>query len=358
VDDEAGIRTFCSLALRADGVECEEAPDGLAAIETITDRPVDLVLLDIDMPRLNGTETLKKIRQSPPVPNLKVVMFSGRFTPDDMAQLLLAGADDFLQKPFTIVQLRARVKASLRLKDAQDRSDLLNRHLLTVNAELERSLSSKDVDLVSARNALVLALARLVGARSDETAAHLSRIQQYCRALGEEAIAGSDFGPAVDTAFVNMLEACSPLHDIGKLVLPDTVLKKPGKLDAEERLHMESHAAVGADQLREVANEHGFAAGFFHMAVDVVRHHHERWNGTGYPDGLAGDEIPLAARFLAVADVYDALRSRKVYKPPLPHNTSAMTILEGSPGHFDPTVLRVFQRCLPKFEQIYRENGD
>jgi HD-GYP domain-containing protein (c-di-GMP phosphodiesterase class II) len=90
----------------------------------------------------------------------------------------------------------------------------------------------------------------------------------------------------------------------------------------------------------------------------VVRHHHERWNGTGYPDGLAGDEIPLAARFLAVADVYDALRSRKVYKPPLPHNTSAMTILEGSPGHFDPTVLRVFQRCLPKFEQIYRENGD
>src|SRR5205814_358640 len=141
----------------------------------------DLVLLDIDMPGLSGTEAMRRIRQAPPVANLKVLMFSGRTSADEMAQLLLAGADDFLPKPFTIVQLRARAKAALRLKDAQDRSDLLNRHLLTVNAELEHNLSARDVDLVSARNALVLTVAKLVEARSDETGAHLLRTQRYCR---------------------------------------------------------------------------------------------------------------------------------------------------------------------------------
>ena len=185
VDDEAGIRTFCSLALRRDVVECEEAPDGLKALEALNSRPFDLVLLDIDMPNLNGTETLRRIRMAPPAPNLKVVMFSGRSTADDMAQLLSpAGADDFLPKPFTIVQLRARVNAALRLKDAQDRSDLLNRHLLTVNADLEQSLSAKDGALFGARNALVLAIARLVEARGNDSGSHVIRLRQFSRASG------------------------------------------------------------------------------------------------------------------------------------------------------------------------------
>jgi response regulator RpfG family c-di-GMP phosphodiesterase/tRNA A-37 threonylcarbamoyl transferase component Bud32 len=255
VDDEPGIRTFCSLALRSDGVECEEAADGLKALAALAARPFDLVLLDIDMPSLNGTETLKRIREAPPAPNLKIVMFSGRSTADDMAQLLTtAGADDFLPKPFTLVQLRARVKAALRLKDAQDRSDLLNRHLLTVNADLEESLSAKDGALFGARNALVLALAKLVEARCDENGSHVLRLQKFCRALGDEAIAGNDFGPAVDAAFVQTLEACAPLHDIGKVALTDSILNKPGKLDPEERLQMQTHTVVGAETLRDVAS--------------------------------------------------------------------------------------------------------
>jgi response regulator RpfG family c-di-GMP phosphodiesterase/tRNA A-37 threonylcarbamoyl transferase component Bud32 len=358
VDDQPGIRTFCSLALRSDGVECVEAGDGLRALEALTAKPFDLILLDIDMPHLNGLEVLRRVRQAPPCANLKVMMLSGRTAADDMAQLLLTGADDFLPKPFSVVQLRSRVKAALRLKDAQDRSDLLNRHLLAVNAELERSLSAKDGDLVSARNALVLALAKLVEIRSAENGAHLWRLQRFCRCLGDEAIAGGDFGAAVDEAFIHTLEACSPLHDIGKVALPEHILLKPGKLDAEERLVMQSHTIVGADTLSDVARRHGFAAGFLQMAVDIARHHHERYDGTGYPDRLAGEDIPLAARFVAVADVYDALRSRRVYKPPLPHNTAVMTMTENSPGHFDPKLLGVFQRCLPQFEQIYRESGD
>jgi response regulator RpfG family c-di-GMP phosphodiesterase len=358
VDDEAGIRTFCTLALRADGIECDEAADGLKALDALAAKASDLVLLDIDMPNLDGVDTMRRIRQVPPAANLKVVMLSGRAAADDMAQMLLAGADDFLPKPFSIVQLRARVKAALRLKDAQDRSDLLNRHLLAVNAELERSLTARDVDLVSARNALVLALAKLVEVRSTETGAHLLRLQRFCRCLGDEAMAGGDFGVAVDEAFVHTLEACAPLHDIGKVALPDEILHKPGKLSPEERLQMQTHTVIGADTLQTVARQHAFAAGFLQMAVDIARHHHERYDGTGYPDRLAGDAIPLAARFVAVADVYDALRSRRVYKPPLPHHTAVLTMTEGSPGHFDPKLLAVFHRCLPRFEQIFREAGD
>jgi response regulator RpfG family c-di-GMP phosphodiesterase len=358
VDDEAGIRTFCALALKSDGLECDEAADGLKALAALAERPYDLVLLDIDMPGLNGTEAMRRIRQAPPVANLKVVMFSGRTAPDEMAQLLLAGADDFLPKPFTIVQLRARVKAALRLKDAQDRSELLNRHLLAVNAELERNLSSREGDLLSARSALVLALAKLVECRSSETGAHLLRLQRFCRCLADEALAGGDFGAQVDETFAQTLEACAPLHDIGKVALPDHILKKPGKLDSEERLQMQEHTVIGAHTLREVARQHGFAAGFLQMAVDIARSHHERWDGKGYPDMLAGEDIPLAARFVAVADVYDALRSRRVYKPSVPHHTAVLTMTESSPGHFDPKLMAVFQRCLPRFEQVFRDAGE
>ena len=229
VDDEAGIRTFCALAMRADAVHCEEAMNGEEALEALEAGPFDLLLLDIDMPRLNGTETLKRVRQTPRLANLKVVMFSGRTAADDMAHLLVAGADDFLPKPFSITQLRARVKAQLRLKDAQDRSDLLHRHLLTVNAELERSLSAKDVDLFGMRNALILTVAKLVDLRSTESEGHLLRMQRYCRVLGEEAIRGNDFGPRVDANFVAMMEASSPLHDIGKVALPDSITAQPGQ---------------------------------------------------------------------------------------------------------------------------------
>jgi response regulator RpfG family c-di-GMP phosphodiesterase len=358
VDDEAGIRTFCSLALRTEGIECEEAVDGLKALDALAARPFDLVLLDIDMPNLNGTETMKRVRQNPPAPNLKIVMFSGRTAPDELAQLHAPGvrADEFLPKPFTIAQLRARVRAQLLLKDAQDRSDLLNRHLLNVNADLERNLSAKDIDLLAARNALVLTVARLADLRSNESGGHLLRIREFCRALGEEAITGNDFGPAVDAAFVNTLHACSPLHDIGKFGLPEHILNKPGKLDPEERLQMQTHTVEGAETLRQ--NLTGFTAGFLQMAVDIARSHHERWDGAGYPDRLAGDAIPLAARFVAVADVYDALRSKRVYKPALPHHTTVMTMTEGSPGHFDPTLMKVFQRCLPRFEQIFRDHDE
>lgn len=356
VDDEPDVRGFCKLALRNEPAQCDEVGDGAAALAALQGSiPYDLVLLDVDMPKCDGLEVLRQVRAKPTSPNLKIVMLSGRSTSDELAQMLLAGADDYLIKPFSVIQFRARIKTVLRLKDAQDRTDLLNQHLRTVNAELERNLTLRDGDLVQARNALVLALARLVEQRSTESGAHLMRLQRYCRYIAEEAMNMATFAGQVDAAFVDMLESCSPLHDIGKVALPDHILLKPGKLDPDERILMQAHTTIGAETLTEVAKQFGFAGGFLHMAADIARHHHERFDGTGYPDRLAGNDIPLAARIVALADVYDALRSRRVYKPALSHSTAIMAIIDGSPGHFDPALLPAFQACASKLERVFRD---
>lgn len=358
VDDEADVRRFCRFVLQAEGLECLEVSDGLQALEHLRREPCDLVILDINLPGMDGTEVCRRLRQAPPCPHLKVLMASGYANGDTMAQMLLAGADDFLTKPFSMVQLRARVQAALRLKEAQDRSDRLTRHLLAVNRQLEEALGSRETALVHARNALVLALARLVEQRACESGAHLVRLQRYCRLLAEEASRTPPFTHQIDAAFIETLECCAPLHDIGKVCLPDHILLKPGKLDPEERLSMQTHTLIGAAALQQVLEQHGPALGFLHMAVDIVRHHHERYDGQGYPDQLAGEAIPLAARLVALADVYDALRSRRPYKPAYSHAAAVQIIRDGAGGQFDPALVQVFLRCAAEFERIYRECPD
>ena len=355
VDDQPDIRRLCRIALVPDGFACDEVGTGPDAVAAAAN-PFDLVLLDVDLPGFNGDEVLRRLRRNPPVPHLKVIMFSGTSSGDDLSRILLAGADDFLTKPFSIMQLRARVKVAVRLKAAQDRADQLNQQLLAVNAELENTLQARDGELIHARNGLVLALAKLVEHRSTETGAHLMRLQRYCRVLAEAVAATVPaFAPMIDANFVRNLEDCAPLHDIGKAALPDAVLNKPGPLTPEERLAMQAHTTIGAETLREVARRHPFATGFLRMAIDIARSHHERWDGTGYPDRLAGEQIPLAARILAIADVYDALRAKRVYKPERTHLDTVNTITAASPGHFDPALLTAFVKCADRFDRIFRE---
>jgi response regulator RpfG family c-di-GMP phosphodiesterase/serine/threonine protein kinase len=358
VDDERDIRTFCRFILEAEGLACDEAGDGLEALHAVRQKPYDLVLLDINMPGLEGPEVCRRLRENPPCPNLKVIMASGGANGDVMAQMLLAGADDFVTKPFSLVQLQARVKAALRLKEAQDRSDVLNRHLMAVNRELEESLGSRSDALIQARNALVLALARLVEQRANESGTHLLRLQRYCRVLAEEAAQAPSFAGQIDRNFIEMLECCAPLHDIGKVSLPDHILLKPGKLDTEERLSMQTHTVIGAETLQQVLEQDGHALGFLRMAIDITRYHHERYDGQGYPDRLAGEAIPLAARLVAIGDVYDALRSRRVYKPAYSHAATVQMMTEAAGGQFDPALMQTFLRCAPQLERIYREHPD
>lgn len=358
VDDESGIRNFCRFILQSEGLQCDEAGCGAAALDMIRKKKYDLVLLDVNMPDLDGPEVCRQLRQDPPWPNLKIIMASGNANVEILAHLLLSGADDFLTKPFSLTQLKARIKAALRLKEAQDRNDALQRHLRTVNHELEKALHTRQSDIVEARNALVLALAKIVEQRASETGAHLARMQQYVRCLAEMAARSAPAGSVIDENFIDLLECCVPLHDIGKVALPDHILLKPGKLDAEERQIMQTHTVIGAETLEEVARSHGSAMAFLHMAIDVARSHHERYDGTGYPDRLAGESIPLPARIVALADVYDALRSRRPYKPGFSHSAVVQIIADAAGSQFDPVLTKAFNHAAAEFERIFRDNPD
>ncbi len=358
VDDEEAVRRICRLALVTERIDCDEVANGSDAVLRAGNSPYDLILLDVDLPGCNGVQVLHQIRSAPRIPHLKVIMMSGRSSGDDLSRALMAGADDYLTKPFSVIQLRARVQAALRLKDAQDRSDTLARQLAGANADLERALGARDVELVHARSAMVLALAKLVGQRSTETGGHLIRLQRYCRVLGEAAAATPAFAGRLDPDVVQAIESAAPLHDIGKVAVPDHILNKPGPLTSDERMLMQSHTTIGAETLAEVASRYPFATAFFATAIELTRHHHERWDGEGYPDRLAGEAIPLSARLLAVADVYDALRSRRVYKPTISHPAAVDQMLTRSPGHFDPALLEVFGHIAPQFDRVYRETVD
>jgi len=230
--------------------------------------------------------------------------------------------------------------------------------LATVNAELERRLASHGSDAALANNALVLILTKLVELRDVEKTSHLTRTRRYCRSLGEAAMQLPAFAGLLTAEKLELLECCAPLHDIGKIALPDHIVLKPGKLDATERVIMESHPSIGSDILQQAADQYNWDADFLRMATEIVRHHHERYDGTGYPDRLAGDAIPLAARIVAIVDCYDALRSRRTYRPGLSHSVAVQSILRNSPGHFDPQLVEAFERCAEQFERIFREVPD
>jgi DNA-binding response OmpR family regulator len=273
VDDEPDTRALCRLALQDDAIECDEVPNGVAALEAIKAKRYDLVLSDIDMPEMTGLELLVHLRRNPPYPNLRVILFSGRASADEMAEMLSAGADDYLTKPVSVVQLQSRVKAALRLKEAQDRSALLNADLLAVNAELESNLADRESDVAQARHALLLALAELIDSRDLDTPSHLRRLQEFSRCLAEEASRLPGCAGAIDQNFVEMLTVCAPLRDIGKVVVPDRILLKPGKLDVDERQ---------ATQL------------FGGVLPDGHRHRPSppralRWHGVSRPAGRRGD---------------------------------------------------------------------
>lgn len=329
--------------------------DAEQALGTVRAKAYDLVLTDWVMPGMTGLELCRKLRDDPPCPNLKIILFSATVTDDDVARVLAAGADDYLSKQFSPVQLASRVKAALRLKESQDRADLLNRDLLASNAQLEHSLAARDGDVVEIRNALVLGLADLACQRDAETVSHALRLQRYCRCLAEEAARGPGFQDRIDANFVAMLECCAPLHDIGKAALPDHLLTKEGRLSGEEVLLMQTHASLGAQTLQNVAQRHGTAVAFLQMAIDIARHHHERWDGQGYPDRLSGEAIPLAARIVTVGDVYDGIRSRRPYKPALGHGAAVQMMAAGAAGQFDPALWQAFLRCAAQFERVFKE---
>ena len=306
----------------------ETAANGTQGLAAAARENYDLVLLDVAMPDMNGVEVLARLRQQHKQTNLKVIMFSGHTTPEEMSDMLSRGADDFLTKPFSVAQLLARVQNMLRLKAAQDKAGMLNHSLMHANSNLQENLKAASGDVNEVRNALVLTLARLIEQRDGRGPGHIVRMRKYCRALATNMGKSGPYAHIIDDQFIDWLECCSPLHDIGKVGLPDHVLTKVGALAPEERAVMEAHTIIAADALKEILQENGVALNFLQTAVDITRSHHERHDGNGYPDRLAGDSIPLAARIVSICDVYDALRCRRLYKPSLPHPAALQIITQ------------------------------
>ena len=358
IDDEAPVRELCKQLLETEGSMVETAANGTQGLAAAARENYDLVLLDVAMPDMNGVEVLARLRQQHKQTNLKVIMFSGHTTPEEMSDMLARGADDFLTKPFSVAQLLARVQNMLRLKAAQDKAGMLNHSLMHANSNLQENLKAASGDVNEVRNALVLTLARLIEQRDGRGPGHIVRMRKYCRTLATNMGKSGPYAHIIDDQFIDWLECCSPLHDIGKVGLPDHVLTKVGALAPEERAVMEAHTIIAADALKEILQENGVALNFLQTAVDITRSHHERHDGNGYPDRLAGDSIPLAARIVSICDVYDALRCRRLYKPSLPHPAALQIITQNSPGQFDPAILESLQQIATQFEKIFRENPD
>jgi response regulator RpfG family c-di-GMP phosphodiesterase/tRNA A-37 threonylcarbamoyl transferase component Bud32 len=236
-----------------------------------------------------------------------------------------------------------------------DRDTALSDQVEHLSRELEKSLRARDADLREAHNALLFTIARMAESRDGETSAHLKRMQAYTRALALEAAKLPHWQGLIDDRFLEQLDRCVPLHDIGKIGLPDDILLKPASLSRFERDTVETHSLIGDKLLESLAREHGSALSFLGMARGIVRSHHERWDGKGYPDRLAGEAIPAAARIVAVADVYDALRRMRLYKPAMSHSATIRLMTERSVGQFDPSLVHALTRCHAEFERIYCE---
>jgi response regulator RpfG family c-di-GMP phosphodiesterase/serine/threonine protein kinase len=351
-------RAACRAALKPHGIVCAEVTRGPEVGAALKRSPADVVLIDSQLDEGDGLDLCRRLRTEAPVANLKLILLAADAVAEKQAAEVELLCDDTVSRASVGHRLAARVRAVLRLRDAEDRATRLSGHLLTTNAQLEQAQQQRDTTANQAQDVLIFAIAKMAEMRGQESGGHLLRMQKYVRALAEEAMQLPAFSSVIDGPYVRMLERCVLLHDIGKVAIPDHILLKPGKLDAEERTIMESHTLLGANMLEAVARQQGACLAFLQMAVDIVRHHHEHHDGTGYPQGLSGDAIPLAARVVTIADVYDAMRSKLVYKPGLDHAAVRRLLLSPTQTQFDPALMVAFRQCEPSFEQFFERTPD
>jgi putative two-component system response regulator len=326
VDDSDIALTLLDKTLTRAGHQVDQARHGEEALRWIRRGVHRLVISDWDMPGMDGVALCRKVRELAGG-YVYFVLLTAHNSTNDIVEGLSAGADDFIIKPFKPAELLLRVRTGERLL----------------------SLETRDVAIFS--------LAKLAESRDKETGRHLERVRCYCQMLAQQLMEQSVYRSQIDELFVRLIYETSPLHDIGKVGIPDSILLKPGKLTSEEFAIMQTHTLLGQETLSAALHKYPDAQ-FLRFASDIVACHHERFDGTGYPYGLAGHEIPLCARIVALADVYDALTSKRVYKPALTHEEAVEVILKGSGAHFDPEVVNAFLEISPEFNQKRLELAD
>jgi len=306
---------------------------------------------------MDGHETLQAIQKDPGLCRVPVIMITALDDVDSAVRCIEMGAVDYVTKPFNPVLLRARVDASLDRKRMSDQEELRREEVERSNVSLSEEVRAKVREISQSQLAAIFAMSKLAESRDPETGEHLERMREYCKLLSEQLSRMPKYRAAIDRRFVDNIYAASPLHDIGKVGIADNVLLKPGALTDEEWVLMKQHPVIGAETLREVNRQHP-GNDFIHVGIEIAEGHHEKWDGSGYPHGLAGENIPLVARILALGDVYDALTSKRCYKDAFTHEKSRSIIEEGRGSHFDPDVVLAFFEAEEEFKKVRQEYKD
>jgi putative two-component system response regulator len=310
-----------------------------------SDNPPDLVLLDIMMPEMDGYEVCRRLKDNPATCNIPVIFLTAKSEIEDERKGLDGGAVDYITKPISPPIVLARVKTHLSLKAAAD-------FLRDQNDFLEQEVASRTREVFAIQDVAILAMASLAETRDTDTGNHLRRTQHYVKALAVKLKDHPLFQHYLTDYNIEMLFKSAPLHDIGKVGIPDSILLKPGRLEPPEFAIMKTHTTLGSQAIEHAEQGLGTELDFLVTAKEIALFHQEKWDGSGYPHGLSGDAIPVSARLMAIADVYDALISRRVYKDEMPHAEAVRIIREGRGKHFDPEITDAFIEIQDSFRQI------
>lgn len=345
VDDSPDNLTLLSELLK-DNFNIKIANSGKVAIKiAFSNSPPDLILLDIMMPDLNGYDVCRQLKADTKTMGIPIIFLTAKSDEGDETLGLEAGAVDYITKPISPPILMARVRTHLALKASAD-------FLRDKNEFLEAEVTKRTRDLSAIQDVTILVLTSLAETRDSDTGNHIRRTQLYVRLLAENLQTNPRFSSYLSPSYIDMLFKSAPLHDIGKVGIPDRILLKPGPLTPDEFEIMKSHAALGRAAIDKAETLLGYSVPFLLCAKSIAQSHHEKWDGTGYPEGLVGDQIAPAARLMALADVYDALTSKRIYKDALSHEKALGIILAGRGTHFDPDLVDTFIRIQDQFIAI------
>jgi putative two-component system response regulator len=326
-----------------DDYDISVALDGKTALELVETVHPDLILLDVMMPEMDGYEVCQRLKANEATQNIPVIFVTALSDTEDESKGLKLGAVDYIAKPFKPAIIRTRVRNHLELKRYRD--------------HLEELVQERTRELTLTQEVTIESMAALAEYRDPETGGHIKRTQKYIRTLAEHLKEHPRFKDVLDEATIDLLYKSAPLHDIGKVGVPDNILLKPGKLTKEEFEEMKKHSIYGHDTILAAEKKLGDNS-FLRLAREIAYFHHEKWDGSGYPQGLKGEDIPISGRLMALVDVYDALISKRVYKPPFPHKMAVVIIIEGKGTHFDPAIADAFRELEETFRQIALEHAD